>query len=77
MKYYEDEDKFSKDDVRCVYNKGVICSMWQNKSIKDEERICGRCGWNPQEETRRKRVLKKLVDRGEWVPHLYSLEHYG
>ena len=62
------------DEVYCWYNEGVLCSMWRSPKT---ERACTKCGWNPEEEYRRKKRLEKLVEKGEWIPHLYSLEHYG
>ena len=76
------EDQMDRDfrlkagkDVKCPFHPGILCSEWMIEGYK--ETCCPNCGWHPQEETRRKKRLKELVASGQWVPHLYSISHYG
>lgn len=66
--------KWSKE-AHCPFNAGILCGEWNDAEFKEKD--CPNCGWHPQEEARRKARLKELVASGQWVPHLYSVEHYG
>lgn len=76
------EDQISRDyrdkagkEFECPFRRGILCSMWMEDGYK--ETACPNCGWHSKEEARRKERLKELVASGRWVPHLYSVEHYG
>lgn len=66
--------KWSKE-AHCPFHPGILCGEWNDPDFMETE--CPRCGWHPDEEARRKEILQKLVASGKWIPHLYSLEHYG
>ena len=45
----------------CPYNKDINCNDRQS----DNDPVCNKCGWNPEEEKRRKKAVRdKLVASG-------------
>ena len=59
----------------CPYHANVLCGIWRDEKLK--AMVCPGCGWNPEEEARRKGRIRLLMKRGKWVPRFYSLKHYG
>ena len=65
------DDDLEKDEgPSCIYNDGVTCGRWMTP--KQEKHYCPQCGWNPGEESIRKKRVNYLVQKGKYHPCLYN-----
>lgn len=54
-----EENEKKTDVVMCLYNTGVDCTIKQMADLW----VCTHCGWNPQEQERRKTKMLKWDDK--------------
>lgn len=64
------EETYRDNQPTCVYNKHILCGLGQSEEKK--HKYCSGCGWNPEEERRRKNVVKIMQDKGLWKPGFYD-----
>ena len=41
----------------CPYRANILCGIWRDRAL--ENLICPTCGWNPEEEDRRKNMIRQ------------------
>ena len=64
------KEEFKQTKSKCPYREGVMCKVWKTAYL--ERMICPSCGWNPEEEERRKKEIEHLIETGKFKNGFYK-----